>query len=367
MKPELKGLAIASQSYDDVLQMFDQIGHVQSFPEKLEGRMSEKKFIAAVELLQEAFEFLRRPQLKGIGALGDLRTYFSNQETSLTDILIEELHDHLYLKSVYCRDRWKPPASEDGTPASASLGVSGIATWEKPVYQFLSTLDLSKPLTEDACRNPESDTFYYIHLLIEALHKMGNLETAVDRIEQRLPVELFAVVDKTGAEVDARYPKHARTVAKDERASGAPTDANADRGHVLSEFLWNLYAKFEAIAEGHRVMHDVVRGIVKREGNLSTESLKNGFQELWKLYQSEVSKQLYLVYYAVDANYDYSLQMRSLLHDYLTTDGADSFKAAPSATGEEHAPSSIQRDKSKASFNYPSSFATRSNYLIETV
>ena len=26
---------------------------------------------------------------------------------SLTDILIEELHDHLYLKSPYCQGRWK--------------------------------------------------------------------------------------------------------------------------------------------------------------------------------------------------------------------------------------------------------------------
>jgi hypothetical protein len=26
---------------------------------------------------------------------------------SLADILVEELHNHLYLKSLYCNDRWK--------------------------------------------------------------------------------------------------------------------------------------------------------------------------------------------------------------------------------------------------------------------
>jgi hypothetical protein len=49
-----------------------------------------------------------------------------------------------------------------------------------------------------------------------------------------------------------------------------------------------LYAKFEAIAEGHRVVHDVVTGIAEREGNRKPGSLTGGFKELWKLYQSEV-------------------------------------------------------------------------------
>ena len=37
-------------------------------------------------------------------------------------ILIEELHEHIYLKSPYCQDRWKPysskstSAAEGGTP-----------------------------------------------------------------------------------------------------------------------------------------------------------------------------------------------------------------------------------------------------------
>ena len=284
-KPELKGLATASQAYDLVLQKFNQIEHIQSFPERLEARVSEKRFIAAVDLIREASALVRRPELESIGGLGDMRTYFSNQETSLTDILIEELHDHLYLKSPYCRDRWKPPTNEDGTPASS---LTGNDPSERPVYQFLATLDTSTPLIEDASRNPEADTFYYIQLVIEALHKMGSLEVAVDRIEQRLPVDLYSVVDKTSAEVGARYPKHARSGIKEDRVFGPTVDPTAERGYVLSEFLWNLYAKFEAIAEGHRVMHDVIVGIIKRENISNSGSLTTGFQELWQLYQSEV-------------------------------------------------------------------------------
>lgn len=286
-KPELKGLATSSQSYDDIIQLFCHIEEIQSLPEKLESSISDKRFIAAVEVLHTGLRLLRRSELENIGALTDIRAYFSNQETSLTEILIEELHDHLYLKSPYCSDRWKAPTAE-GDVSSSSW--TGNRSWERPVYSFLAKLDASTPMAEDASRNPEAETFSYIQLLIEALNKMGHLDVAVDRIEQRLPVELFAVVDKTNAEVDARYPTSTKSFTpRDNNKFSLPTEIIEKRGHVLTEFLWSLFAKFEAIAEGHRVVHDVVAAIVGREGLEKSETLSGGFKELWKLYQSEVS------------------------------------------------------------------------------
>jgi exocyst complex component 4 len=283
-KPELQGLATSSQEFDDVLQLFNYVQEIQLLPERLEARISDKRFLSAVDILDEGLRLMRRTEFDSIGALGDLRAYFSNQETSLTDILIEELHDHLYLKSPYCQDRWKSPATEGDRGANNNWTNN---TWERPVYSFLAKLDTSTPMVEDASRNPEADTFSYIRVIIEALNRMGNLDLAVNRIEQRLPVELFAVVDKTNAEVDARHPKTGPGFLSQDRKTGMPTEINEQRGHVLAEFLWNLYAKFEAIAEGHRVVHDVIIGIVERE-DLRRGPLADGFKELWKLYQSEV-------------------------------------------------------------------------------
>lgn len=294
-KPELQGLATSSQDYDDILQLFNQIHEVQLLPEKLEQKISDKRFLSAVDILQEGLRLIRRSEFEEIGALSDLRSYFTNQETSLTEILIEELHDHLYLKSPYCQDRWKSSATDE----KATQGSANGATWERPVYSFLAKLDPSTPMLEDSSRNPEADTFHYISLIIEALNRMGNLDVAVDRIEQRLPVELFAVVDKTSAEVDAHHPNLARTLLSQDNKSGLPTEINEQRGPVLTEFLWNLYAKFEAIAEGHRVLHDVIVGIIDRE-RLGKSTLANGFKELWKLYQSEVCSNVMKCCYSTD-------------------------------------------------------------------
>ena len=60
-----------------------------------------------------------------IGAVADLRSYLVGQESvrehvdgllmlqahnsqALRDILIDELHSHLYLKSFWCENRWAP-------------------------------------------------------------------------------------------------------------------------------------------------------------------------------------------------------------------------------------------------------------------
>jgi exocyst complex component 4 len=135
-------------------------------------------------------------------------------------------------------------------------------------------------MTDDATHNPETDTFQYIRLVIESLNKMNRLDMAINTIEQRLPVELFKVVDRSNNEVAQRHPSILRAYAS--RKGG--------KSKVGIDLLWTLYARFEAIAESHRAVHDVVAGIVRREGlrDSSSATLMRGFKELWKLYQSEV-------------------------------------------------------------------------------
>ena len=329
-KPELKGLATSSQTFDDNLQLFNQIQSVQSVPERLEGQISEKRFLTAVDILQDALRLIRKSDFDGIGAIGDLRTYFSNQEQSLTDILIEELHDHLYLKSPYCQDRWKTKSAngEERAPDAATR-LNGVNPWDKPVYHYLSRLDVSAPMAEDTSRNPEADTFYYIHTIVESLNRLGHMDTAIARIEQRLPIELFRVVEKTNIEVDARYPGQVRRQTNKERRRSQLLQTNDGRGDVLSDFLWSLYAKFEAIAEGHRVLHEVVSGIVDREKLPQSETYIGGFKELWKIYQSEI---------------------RSLLHDYLATNGDMSLRSGLSNADSGNVFARNLRDKNKRMF-----------------
>ncbi|KAI9845876.1 MAG: hypothetical protein M1838_001506 [Thelocarpon superellum] len=331
-KPELKSLATSSQSYDDMLRILTQIERLQLLPEKLEARISEKMFLSAIEILHDGLHLIRRPEMDTIGALSDLRVYLANQENSLTEILIEELHSHLYLKSPYCQDRWKSFAlAESNVVKGEENQEPFVVPAAKPLGSFLMNLDTSTPMSEDASQNPEADTFYYIRLLVESLHKLGHLDLAVDSIEQRLPVELFRVVEKTNHEIAQRHPdtiKGSGHRPKEQARLGL--DESDARPRIISDLLWTLYAKFEAIAEGHRALHDVIAGIVKRESLGGDGSLTRGFNELWKLYQSEI---------------------RTLLHDYLATDGEDAFRSGQTQHGGGGGPfQRHQRDKNKKMF-----------------
>ena len=291
-KPEMKSLSANSQNFDEMLQIFGQIEKVQALPEQLDSRISDKQFLTAVEILQDALRLIRNPRMEDLGALTDLRSYLSSQETSLTDVLLEELHDHLYLKSPYSQNRWKPYSSASRERANQDI-MSNVMTGVRPLYRFLTGLNTQAPMVDQASRNPEEDNFEYIHMLIEALNKMGRLDIAIERIEQRLPIELFAVVDKTNQEVDHRHPAHLRANPASERESYLSYLGKTDDNDlVLNDFLYTLYSKFEAIAEGHRAVHEVVTGIIEREGIRKNNSLTKGFKELWKLLQSEVSNAL---------------------------------------------------------------------------
>ncbi|KAI5461395.1 Sec8 exocyst complex component-specific domain-containing protein [Mariannaea sp. PMI_226] len=293
---ELKKLSKTSQEYDELLQLLNELDDLRAVPDQLEARISEKRFLTAVEVLQNALRKLRRPELDTIGALGDLRNYLSNQETALMDILVEELHEHLYLKSPYCQERWQSLAKAQGAFNENYSGAGAIS----PFYTILETIDVEKTVSEDPMKNPESDTFYYIALLVESLNKLGRLQNAVETLKQRLPVELFGIVNETINEVDQRHASSLRGGSvKGDGLHVYGTRETQLRADVIYDLLWTLYGKFEAISEGHRVFHESIKVLIRREGAGNNSVLLGSFKELWNLYQNEI---------------------RSLLHNYVTTE-----------------------------------------------
>ncbi|KAM7218236.1 putative exocyst complex component sec8 [Rhypophila decipiens] len=294
--PELKKMHATSRMYDKVLQTLNEVDELRTVPDQLEARISEKRFLTAVEVLQNALRRLRKPELDEIGALSDLRSYLANQETALMDILVEELHEHLYLKSPYCQDRWQNLAKNQGIFNDVLAEAQALS----PFHVILASIDWERSAAEDPQKNPEADTFSYITLVVESLNKLGRLEAAVDMLKQRLPVELFTVVNETINDVDQKHPSSLR---------GGPSGSHGlhmyghretqMRADVIYDLLWTLYGKFEAIAEGHRVFHEAIKALIRREGAGNNSALLGSFKELWNLYQNEI---------------------RSLLHNYVTTD-----------------------------------------------
>ncbi|KAL8839859.1 MAG: hypothetical protein Q9176_004262 [Flavoplaca citrina] len=232
----------------------------------------------------------------------------------------------------------------EAKPELQGLGVSS-QRYENMLHVLGQILDVSVPMVYDTSSSVQSDSFNHIHMLLEALDRAGCLDVTVDRIEQRLPVELFTIVNRTNQEVKLRHPMRLRKAGRLENAVLAHDfhDANR-RSEILKDLLWTLYSKFEAVAERHRVVHDVILGIARRKGLRQSGNLTGSFKELWKLYQSE---------------------LRSLLHDYIALDEEPLTKLGRSVPGDVNVLQRNRRDKTKRVFKLAEMDQQTSNCATE--
>ncbi|KAJ8294731.1 putative exocyst complex component sec8 [Rhodotorula toruloides] len=103
----LAGMYARMGMLEEMGGMLDEIDSLMRLPPSLEALLAEKRFLGAVVLLVRSIKALHKPEMLEIGALSDLRAWAVAQEGVVLEILIEELHNHLYLKSFYCDVRWK--------------------------------------------------------------------------------------------------------------------------------------------------------------------------------------------------------------------------------------------------------------------
>lgn len=158
---------------------------------------------------------------------------------------------------------------------------------------------LSSSMTDVRIQNPESDSFSYLETLLESLAVLGKLGNALDVISQRLPTEIFTLVENTIEEVHERAEVGKRStfygVGVQNRASSiyvfvgdsdtvdlaqSLVDASNLRlaalesiekqvdHEILRDFFWTLYSKLDAVTQGLRVVYE----ISNRIGSVSQRS-----------------------------------------------------------------------------------------------
>ena len=110
-------------------------------PAVLESLMSEKRLLHAAILLVRSLKTANSQDMMDVGAVADLRSYLIGQETvslyfpavklyphvqfiqALREILIDELHSHLYLKSFWCDSRWAAYTPNQQCSMSISFAI----------------------------------------------------------------------------------------------------------------------------------------------------------------------------------------------------------------------------------------------------
>jgi exocyst complex component 4 len=130
--------------------------------------------------------------------------------------------------------------------------------------------------------------------ILESLAVLGRLGSALDIVAQRLPGEIFSLVDQTLDEVSERaeYGRRGSTFALNNGSSNsegvyifsadpalvvthkneflkaatlrlaALESSSQQMDHeILNDFFWTLYSKMDAVAQGLRVVYEVANRI----------------------------------------------------------------------------------------------------------
>lgn len=269
-RPVLRELRSTSLKYKQMIEILEDIEKLNAVPDKLEQQISQKLFMSAYATLSDAITTSNQETLSQIPALQSIKSYLQSQEVALYSVLVEELHNHIYLKSPYTDSRWH----------SYRQGVDDFGTFEqlledKIIFDlseksssfsetsqldtFLADFNKNKPFVELQEENAESNSFYYIRLLIVTLGNLNKLPAAFEAVIQRLSNELHKMVDKTITEVTQRFPKNLNT-----QVSKSPYNlyeigihAGDNRLAALKDLTWTLYSKYIAVLQAHRVIYEV--------------------------------------------------------------------------------------------------------------
>ncbi|KAH7885950.1 Sec8 exocyst complex component-specific domain-containing protein [Phlebopus sp. FC_14] len=263
-RADLVQLWSRGQTVEEMIRLMDQIEHLKSVPDALETLISEKRLVQASVLLIRSLKLINKLDMQEIGAVTDLRSYLVGQEIALREILVDELHNHLYLKSFWCGTRWVAyTPNQSAMPTvefedeSVHFGAASSAA-RIPVFDGSRTSRLSRYLGSLATRpndpphdlsntgfrdhmivqdisasvsasgsfpsssnlattqlqantNPEADSFTYIEALLESLAVLGKLGSALDVVMQRLQNEIYSLVEATVVEVEERAEEAKRS------------------------------------------------------------------------------------------------------------------------------------------------------------
>ena len=172
-----------------------------------------------------------------------------------------------------------------------SGNINGVST-------MMSSSNSSSAIYLSSNLNPEADSFAYMETLLESLAVLGKLGNALDSVAQRVPGETFTLVETTLAEVEERADFGRRrsmfslnaNMGRSEgayvfstnftlpaiattRTKGPPFKSSTLRltaleslakrldHEILMDLFWTLYSKLDAVAQGFRVVAEVVNRI----------------------------------------------------------------------------------------------------------
>ncbi|KAJ1657971.1 exocyst subunit, partial [Dispira simplex] len=320
-KSSLAQLYYKCSQHNEMIRILDRIEELKQISTDIEDLNSRKQYLASVQKLLAGLETVNSDTMRSIGALSDLSAQLNKEKGTVFEVLIEELHNHVYLKSPYCERKLGIVDADDDVDQNDDLSRSARATHstatgehtsqskKSPWHRREGRDDATGPDTD----NPEADSYSYVEMLIKSLVLLERIDDTVTAIQERIPIELYNLANRVIAEVEERHKVALESTLETHEVSHASfpqsrmtVEQRSQAQDILEDFVTTLYARFGSVLEYHKFALEVIdresrRGSDQRASALAARGLTSSYalREVWMAIQSEI---------------------KSLLYDYLTAD-----------------------------------------------
>ncbi|XP_032229704.1 exocyst complex component 4 isoform X2 [Nematostella vectensis] len=248
----LKKYWMEGMEYNEVLSLLDRIDQVKNVPEEIGKFKQQKYYLHATELLVNTVSLLEG-SLSGVEALRHLRLDLQAKKKIEHELLIEELHRQLYIKSC------KTSKNHSSAPQKESSGsfkkshhrsASRSLMLDQANSLSVTTSKSDHELIEDLQTDPEEDSDNFMMLLVESLSLLGKIPEAIEAIKSRMKIEMSLIVHRATSQVIERAGRDGEVIA------------SQNQTHLLLELIELIFDKFRGVAHAHTVVLSAIHKII---------------------------------------------------------------------------------------------------------
>eukprot|EP00050_Salpingoeca_kvevrii_P012957 m.25938 g.25938 ORF g.25938 m.25938 type:complete len:954 (+) comp4509_c0_seq1:91-2952(+) len=252
--------------YKSILALLDKIEEIKCVPDRVAELMKSKHHVHAAKLLVDTIGYLHGEDLSQVKALNDISHSLTKQKEVLYEVLVEELHNHLYNKG-------------DLAPIAKSSSDQALFNPEREWPD------------EDLEQAPDADTLCYIGYCIKALSILRKMPETISVLNLRLKSELAHVIDRAVAYAHDQYLSSSTNAPDLQLAQSLAFERDKTGARILFRLLTDVYDRMLQVLRGHIRIFQVVRG--SKDADVlrnRTDGAPGAYSEMgvWKAMQIEV-------------------------------------------------------------------------------
>lgn len=248
-RDEIRRLWSESVEHREVISMLKEIEDLSKVRERVEDFLKEENFADATEVLVSSISLLEG-RLAGVDALKDLRSELNALRETLHQVLVQELHKHLYMlpEGAFLKrkkdDENKHKSYEEIFCKRPSSVVKLPSVGKH--YDF------------------ENDSNYqHIAIILECVTKLSRLPETVDILKDRCQRELMAIVRNSSQLMYDILQNSSYPCINNPLFSGSK---NVEQQQFLLDLLQCILDQFRFVAVNHQSFLDNLQRIIMTKG-----------------------------------------------------------------------------------------------------